>query len=470
MLQLIGLLMVGWALWSSFRPRNKSPADSLDKTLFTWANTPFKLRYLYQSILILGAAGSGKTSGSGRHFFNTLLSIPNSGGLIIASKPEDRADVIQAFIKHGRLDDLKIFGPDEALRWNFLDALGGDANNIVNGIEVIAEMMNKQKGNSAEPFWARERRRMFYHAVVILQLAKARITGYGIQLFINGAATNPDKLKDAKWLAGMHQDALKRADQATKSKRQQFDHQQAEDYWLIEYPQMADKTRSNIIAEAMGVLHTLNSGVVQDLIGTETNVSCEDMEKGKWLLCDMPLQVHGESGRFVGSTLKYITQRHILARHASGNAGPICIWIDECHNYINSYDAKTLAEQRSHRGVAAYLTQSIPSFYAELGEPFTDALLTNFGTKIFHQLGDAKSASYATSLLGDQLDITTSGAPGEDGNINPSFNEGYHPVLQQAVLLGGSLRTSGGWVDAVVVRPDVFASGERYAIIPFRQE
>ena len=467
--QMIGLLIIALSAWAARKPRINLAGDPLSRTLFTWANTPFQLRFLYQSFLCIGAAGSGKTSGTGRFLFNTLLSIRNSGGLIIASKPEDRRDVIAAMTKAARLGDLIIFGPDEKPRCNFLDALGGDAINIVNGIDVLAELMNKSKGEGDNPFWPRSRRRKISDAVVMLKLAGEKISSFNIQRFISGAAVSPAQLLDETWKGGYHSKTLRRATDAIKSSRDQFDFDQAIDAWLGEWPRLDERTRGNILVEINSVLAQMNTGVVRDLIGTDTDVSPADMAKGKWILVDIPLQIYGESGRIVGSAWKYLTQRFILARTAGPRDGPICIWIDEAHNYISTYDAVTLAEQRSHKGVAVYLSQSVHSFFANVPEAFTKALLTNFGTKIFHQLGDGQSAEYASSLLGQKIDITTSGGTDKEGNFNPSFSEHYLPVLQPEVFLGGGLRTSGGVVDAIVIRPEPFASGQRYAIVSFEQ-
>lgn len=468
--QMIGLGLIGVAALVMRRRSKGAGGSRLDRTIFRRADTPFTERNLYQSVLILGAAGSGKTSGSGRHFQGHILSIRDSAGLIISSKPEDRPDTIEAFKKHGRLDDLTILGPNDSAKLNFLDALGGDPNNLTNGIEVLAEMANRNKSGSKEPFWERERRRTFYQAFVILQNADAQITGTTVQKLISGAATQPQLLNEEGFRKTYHWLALERARIKQKPHRQRYDFEQAYAFWTQEWPRMADKTRSNVMAECMGVLHTLNSGVVRDLIGTATTFKPSMFEEGKWLLIDMPLQFHGESGRFVGAAAKYIVQRYILARTAKPESGPICVWIDECHNYITSYDALTLAEQRSHRGVAVYLTQGVNAVFDLIGEKSSKALFTNFGTKIFHQVGSPEDDAYGSGLLGQHLDITTGGSPDEQGGFRANFNEHWQPILQPGVFLSDQLRAAGGVAPAIVISGEKFKSGHRYALIPFKQE
>ncbi len=461
---MLGLLLIVAALLLYRKPKPK--IGGLDKVLFRWADTPFTLRNLYTSVFILGAAGSGKTSGSGRMFFNTVLSIP-SGGVIIASKPEEREDVEKLFARYGR--KLTVIGPNEKARINFLGELAGDANNLTNGLETMSEMMTKKKGESKEPFWERQRAMTFYMAIVMLQLAGKEISGTYIDRFILGAATHLAYLTNAEWQDGFHWQVMKKAHAAEKDDRQQFDYDKSTLYWSKAWPQMAEKTRANIVSECQGVLHPMTSGVVRDLIGTVSNIHIADLEKGDWWLVDMPLQVYSESGRFVGAAIKYLLQRYILARHAKGDAVPLVLWVDEAHNYINSYDAVTLAEQRSHRGVAVYLTQSIHILYQNLGEHFTDGLMTNFGTTIVHRVGDAKTALWASGLLGDRLDILTGGSPDQEGAFKTNYNESWLPYMQPSAFLSG-LRTHGGVVDAIVISGEPFADGSPFAKVSFKQE
>ena len=66
-------------------------ADPLDAVLDYWAtNDPLTIRDILRSACIFGQTGSGKSSGSGLMLARALVNYPNSGGLILASKPEDK--------------------------------------------------------------------------------------------------------------------------------------------------------------------------------------------------------------------------------------------------------------------------------------------------------------------------------------------------------------------------------------------
>src|SRR5437868_4553534 len=73
------------------RKKSARKADPLTRGIFRWTqHDVFRVRDLLRSIAIWGASGSGKTTGSGFQIARAIFRDANTGGLIIASKPEDR--------------------------------------------------------------------------------------------------------------------------------------------------------------------------------------------------------------------------------------------------------------------------------------------------------------------------------------------------------------------------------------------
>ena len=100
----------------------RSQRSDLDNELMKWSPVdPFTVREACQNTLIVGKTGSGKSSGSGAAILNALVQYRNSGGLWLASKPEDRDYAIRLFRRAGRADDLIIMEPGGAERFNILD-------------------------------------------------------------------------------------------------------------------------------------------------------------------------------------------------------------------------------------------------------------------------------------------------------------------------------------------------------------
>lgn len=442
---------------------------------------------------MIGRAGSGKTSSSGKLLGRSIIGLPGSGGLILAAKPEDLAMWQAIFAAAGRADDLLVFGPGQPLRFNFLDyvlAMGGHTRDVTRCITVIGETLRSSdtKGGESADFWEREQERMIYNAVEVVRLATGGVSAPNIQRFITTAPQSPEQTQDAGWQKQFCNQCLKEVFDKVKTPIEQHDYQLAVDYWLSEFPNMADKTRSSILTGVMGILHVFNVGVVRELVSTTTNVSPDDMLKGKWIIIDMAPAEWGDMGSLVAAGWKFLTEKLVLRRHADATSNVVTIWADEAAQFVNSFDSQFITQCRSHMGCLVFLTQSLHSYYGALkgdaGKHQADALLTNFSTRIMHAIGDAQTAKWASDMLGMELEtfVSTSTPPSEDplGDIfkpsmtTTSVSFQYQPALQPKVLMHG-LRTgglaNGLTCDAVVIRSaEPFSDGRSWMMVAFSQK
>lgn len=468
--------------------------EGLDTVLFRWTDrNPFTVRDLLNGgVVILGRAGSGKTSGSGRLLGVSIIAYENSGGLILCAKPEDAAMWQAIFARCGRTGDLIIFSPDQPNRFNFLNYViqsGGHTRDITRCLMTIAETLRSSdtKGGEDADFWQRETERCLYNAAEAIRLAYGCISAPDLQRFINGAALNPETIATAEWQAGFHNQTLKKAFEAQKTPAEEADFQLALDYWLGEIPAMADRTRSSILVGVFGILHPMNTGLVRELVSSATNCSPDDMLRRKWILVNMAPSEWGDQGAIVCGGWKYLTQKMVLRRAAKPGDSIITIWGDESQQWVTSFDAHYVAQCRSHLGCMIYLTQSIPAYYATLrgnaGRHQAEALLANFGHKVFHALGDEVSASYAANLIGRSLQsfIGMSTGPAESlteemwgqPKVTASTSEHFELIVQPNVFQNG-LRTGGRAsdfvCDGIVVRSgEPFANGENWLWCEFQQ-
>lgn len=436
----------------------------------------------------MGAAGSGKTSSSGFQIGRAAVMDRGIGGLIVASKPEDRAFWQAIFDAAGRSDDLIIFAPGQPHAFNFIDFESGDAREITQCIMTTAETLYRSEGTGRDPFWEQANRRVLHNAAEVLKQAYGRVDTWSLQRFINDAAISAEHVGSPHWQAGYHNTSLGLAIRNASTEVQRHDIDlAAKEFWLNEWPCMNDKTRSSILAGVMGILHVFNTGLVRELISTRTTVTPEVMDEGKWVLVDMPVANYGVGGAFVAGAWKYATQRHVLRRAATAHTPITVIWVDEYQNHITSFDAKYLAECRSHYGCMVALTQSMHSYFSSIGgkeaHSQAKALLTNFGTKLFHALGDNESAEYASSLIGKTLIHLGSGhvspapmifdaATGRPP-ITTGWTQHVESLLQNRAFMTG-LRTGGpdnGYMaDAWVIRSGMpFHNGLNYILVGFSQ-
>lgn len=478
-----------------FWKRNKQSIDLLNSRLLKWTpNDELTARGLLDGgIAIFGRPGSGKTSASGRALGRAILGYPNSGGLILAAKPEDISMWRKIFADCGREDELIVFSPKGKRRFNFLAFLsedGGDTREITHGIMTVGETLQSGDGRSQGEdgdFWRKQNERTIYNAVEIVRGGLGKVTAPDLQRFISTAAYTPEQIATEQWQAGFHNQCLKAAHDRPKDVVGNHDWELASDYWLGEFPRMADKTRSSILAGVMGIFHEMNTGICRELMSTTTNVTPHDTFRRKWVLVNMPPSEWGDSGRFVNAVWKYSMQRANLRRQAGPNSAINVIWVDEAWQFSNGFDPHYLAQCRSHRGCMVYLTQSKPGFYAafkgESGRHQVDALLAAFTHKIFHALGDVETAEWAGSLVGRSLQTFVGGSTQPEGDMFDSlfgrsgssgnFSEQYEQILQNNAFLTG-LRTGGpenGFLaDAILVRTGMpFSNGASFLYCTFNQ-
>jgi type IV secretory pathway TraG/TraD family ATPase VirD4 len=458
--------------------------------MFNWSDgTPFTVRDMTRSVSIMGAPGSGKSTGSCLFFALSLFALGNSGGLILASKPEDFEFWQSVAAKTGRSDDLIIFSPKNDRRMNFLEVIGGDAREKTDCIQMIGDVLKRGDSKSGDEgiFWAHQKERCILLAIIMLQLAGEPITAPNIQRYIITAATTSEQLSNEKWRASYHSLTNARAfANPNKTEVDKFDLEQGRDFWLQEWPTQDPKTRSNTLATVLGVMSVYNSGIVRQLVSTTTNVIPDHMN-GKFILVNMPLKEYGESGRFVMAGFKYICQRWILKRHAQPGDGLIAIVSDEFQNIMSTYDTICVDEMRSHLACMMVMTQSLHSYYrampGEKGKSLADGFNSAIGTRIFHRLGDAKSAEYASSLLDKYDEVIVSESEGDPGELfdqlmghskyRASYTTRKEWRLPPSTFLGG-LATGGPdygmRVQGIVIAAEPFKStGERWFKATFDQ-
>ena len=469
--------------------KRKQARSGLDKQLLSWSEADYlSKRDLLRSICVQGASGSGKTNFVGYQIAKALARDPDIGCLCLASKPVEDLQFWQEILRGaGRLNALHVFGPGHGIRFNVLDhelKCGADSRELASFLMTLGETLHRGEAGAqqSEQFFQQQSGRMLHMAIEAVRLAKQYLSPVDLQRFITTAALTPDQLRMPQWQAGFHNRVLEAAFLAPKTPIEEADFEQVMAYWLGEIPALNDRTRSSITTQVQGILHVLCSGIVRELMATTTNVSPEVFDHGGWLLVDMPVSRYGASGAMVNGIWHLATQRHILRRYAADKRKITVIWIDEFQNHLNSFDPQFLAECRSHGGCMVVLTQSLHSYFAALkgdhaAEHAANALLTNFAHRIFCSLGDAKSADWASGLLGQQLETMIGGsmAPEESmwdtlmgrTKFTGSFSQHYEPVLQPGVFMHDLRTGQDGVADAIVIRPERFSNGQNFLPVAF---
>lgn len=511
MLVAFGVVVQKTCKWWLRRHAHKASAtvDLLSLPLLHWSSQgdAWTLRDAVEGTFILGATGSGKTSGSGRTLALTMLEA-GFGGLVLTAKADERKVWEEYCREAGRLNDLVIFGPlAQPPRFNFLDhemtrkgAGAGLTENVVSLLTTVLEVAERESGKGGgredEGFFKRANRQLCRNVVDLLALAHGRITVPDLYRVAISAPTSLEQKQSAEWKASSFcYHCLQKADKVPKSTRQLADFEIVADYFLVEFPAMGEKLRGSILSTFTSMVDVLNRGVLRELFSGDTTITPEAIPDGKIVLIDLPVKEFAEVGLFAQVLWKHAFQRSIERRNVDESPRPVFLWADEAQHFVTSYDMQFQTTCRAARVATVYLTQNVSNFYAALGgdqkaHAEAASLFANLNTKIFHAQADPVTNEWASTIIGRSRQFMANASTsyskeeqlnailgidwlGQAGTSTGGFNEVLEFEVQPSVFT--QLRTGGpgnGWmVDGIVFRNGrtFHASGRSWLRVPFAQ-
>lgn len=375
---------------------------------------PWTIADSFEGTQIFGATGSGKTSGSGATIARAMLR-EGFGGLVLTAKRDERDLWVKYCQQTGRSESLLIFSAGGPWRFNFLDYElkrsgpgGGLTENLVNLFVTVLDSGERSSGGgggSQDPYWERALRQLLRNAIDLLRLAGVGITLPDLAAVIASAPQHPDDVRDSSWQQRSRCFlCLQSAQQRPLTPRDRGDLAVTMEYWLGEFPAMAERTRSNIVSTFTTLADGFLRGHLRELFCGDTNVVPEVTHHGAIILIDLPLKEFHDLGKYAQVLWKYLWQRATESRDTSRNPRPVFLWADEAQNFVTSRDKDFQATARSQRAATVYLTQNISGYFAAIGgkdaRSATDALLGNLQTKIFHANGDPETNEYAERVIG----------------------------------------------------------------------
>lgn len=414
-------------------------------------------------LLIFGGRGSGKTSGSGATFARSFLDL-GFGALIHTVKPEDlltwvgqyAADltrrvaedfvVIGPKVRHpsalwpSRLLGEAKFRPFNLLRYEY--QRGGRIP--ANVTSLLYTALTAGKGSSTtDPYWDRAARQLIKHTV---SLAAVVLDDVRIEDMLDIIDTAPQSLADVKserFKAGRCHELLRKLDErrAELSAERYGDMKQTSRFWLSRFPGLAEKTRSIVVSTFTSQAEALLDSPLRELFCGETDpAATPDVSfsadprtgRSKIIILDVPVNLYEDAGRLAQILYKTIWQRAVQRRAASiisnsDNWTPTLLWADEAQHFVTREDMKFEQTARSAMAATVYLTQNLPSLYAQLGETVGQSLTGLFETKIFHANGDPATNEWAERLFGKELEeFPTDSVMGQGGS---SRALSYSPVV-----------------------------------------
>jgi type IV secretory pathway TraG/TraD family ATPase VirD4 len=197
--------------------------------------------------------------------------------------------------------------------------------------------------------------------------------------------------------------------------------EEVRDYWLMDFPNLNEKTRSIITLTFSMLVRPLITPPLRQIFSDQTTIQPEDTFNGKIIICDISTQEYRLVGRIANLVFKYTFQTAVLRRVQPADRQsflrPVFLYSDEFHEFVSKFDASYQAVARSAGGCSVFITQNRESLRRALkNNDAVDSLLANLQLKLFFQnTGDTNE--YASKLLGEHwLNITST-------NVGQSQND-----------------------------------------------
>jgi hypothetical protein len=444
-------------------------------------------------IYIQGEVGSGKTTGSGETLLRSFMAA-RMGGLILTVKPSDRQFVMRLAAEEGRLHQLCCFGPGEKYRLKLFDYMANhpdaemrSAANFAPFIEAVSSASMPNNDGSADTFWQGNLRRLTSNLVRILGNSGKPFTMADAREFLSHAPKSAEAAHAGYWKATPFGRWLSAASVHTVGTPQDKEVAGAIQWWLKVFPSEPDVSRGGVLMSFEAMAEVFNDPILKDLFESgETNLVPEHVLDGGVILIDLPLLKYPVIGRVAAAVWRLLVQAAIERRTDRNDATrmPVFIWCDELQFHVDPKLNLWLSTAREARGVFVGLTQNIPALYSGIGgktpEHSANALLSSFGTKIFHAQTDPTSCKFASDQIGNTRRWRASGnknrpaafsfKEGGDGvNIGSESEPFIRPEDFQKLRAGGPL--NGGCIDGIALLgvKAIEATGRPYLEVVFQQ-
>ena len=207
--------------------------------LWLGKNDPWTIRDACEGTAILGATGSGKTSGSGSALAKSFLRA-GFGGLVLCAK-SDEVKLWQRYCQEtNRSNSLIIFGPAQPHRFNFLNyelsrpgAGAGHTENLVRLFTTIMEVAERKggQGGGNQDFWERTTKQLLRNCIDLVAMARGQLMLQDIYNVLVSAATSPEEFLSETWRkSSLCWRCIRAGEAKPKNARQAHDFKHASDY------------------------------------------------------------------------------------------------------------------------------------------------------------------------------------------------------------------------------------------------
>ena len=449
----------------------------LDRAIYSFNNEePFTIGNACEGVQIFGGIGSGKTSGSGEAIARAFLTA-GFGGLVLCAKKDVLEDWKRYARETGRAEQLLIFDASGDFVFPFLQYEierkgegAGYTDNLVRLFTTIYEAIDRSShSDSSDPYWERAMQQLLRNTIDLCMIARGTVSVPLIHDVILSAPTSITQLDTDAWKnKSLCWKLLLEGHARDLDKWAKHDFDSTASFWLEEYPNLADKTRSSILSTLTTMMDIFLRRPFRRLFSEmpddRRKIAYPELShRGAIIILNLPVKEFGEAGRAAQVVYKYLWQQAVERRAANNATIPVFLWVDEAQNFVTEYDMQFQATARSTRACTVYLTQNLPNYYAVMGGTQSkyrvDSLIGNLQTKIWHANSDPMTNEHAAETIGKSWQLRqTSGESygGDSFNVSSGSNESFdYDVAPQAF----TKLQKGGAVNNYTVDAIVFQNG-----------
>lgn len=442
-------------LWRKASKAGSQSRDCLGCIVTTFvghngARYPWTLRDAMEGTQIIGSTGSGKSRYSGAAFAVGLLRA-GLGGLVLTVKPDERFQWCEYARLAGRVEDLVVVDVSAKNTFNFLDyecRCATDAkltHNLVN-LFLTAASSGEEQQSLAEPFWRDSQEALLTNAFDLDILAYESCQLRQVIDIIRDAPQSRAEVRSTKW---RRESACWRALSCAANNKltapRRADLEECAAYWLVEFAQLAQRTRSVIITSILSKATRLLRSPYRELFCSDgpSTATPDVSHRGKIVILDLPVKTFGETGRLAQLLYKTVWQQATERRAPQLDANsptfdpsqrPVFLWVDEAQHFVTRHDMLFQQTARSAQAAAFFITQGISNYRAQLGsangQAIAESLLGGFQTKVFHQSGDPTTIEWAERLFGrGRVFLNGRGVTSKDETVSRNTQESYLPLV-----------------------------------------
>lgn len=438
-----------------------------------------------KGVSIIGQTGSGKSSASGKFFAKSFLKA-RYGGLVLCAKKDEAKTWVHYAKETGREGDIILFSESNPWRFSFLnyeatrqDRGGGNVRNIVDLLMTVYGISQKQNGQGQrgeDQFWQGALRRLLTRLVMLLILAKEPIKIENFYKLITSAPRDPGAFSDDSWVQSSY--CVQCLVKANELASDEPEFALVDSFWSQEFANLDDRTRSIVVESALSIFEPFMSGLLKEMLATESNITPELTHSGKIIILDFPVVSYLELGTLIQSIFKFIWQQAMERRDVDKKPTPCFLFLDEAQLFVsNKEDMLFQTTARSSKCCTIFLTQTINNYYSVMSgtryKEQTSALLACLATKIVHCSNDSETCKFAADTIGSNFRLVSNfnssmGLKGASAGAGEQLVHQVLPIEFQSLRTGGTLNTNK--VDAILTiagRP--LLGGKNYMKVTFDQ-